>query len=285
MVHPYLRRREGKEKVEYPPPELRRGARKDARRAAVPGTGDEGRHRRRRLHAGRGRPAAPRRWRRSSSPAGSAISSDKLIEGMVERGYDRGFRRAHLQADRGLRQLRLPRKPRGQLRHDRLRLVLDEMPPSRRLLRGAAQRPADGLLRAGPDRPRRPGAWRGGPAGLHQREPWDCTLEGARAAASCIAPLRAAGLRDGERPRPTSHAAPDPRRARRSALRLGRGRLAPLRRAGRRRWRSSPMPTPSPRSGSTAAQALWQVRGLGEAPLPLFAAADASAAGSEPESR
>ena len=30
MVHPYLRRREGKEKPEYPQPELRRGAREDA---------------------------------------------------------------------------------------------------------------------------------------------------------------------------------------------------------------------------------------------------------------
>ena len=35
-------------------------ARQDARRAAVPGAGDEDRHRRRRLHAGRGRQAAPR---------------------------------------------------------------------------------------------------------------------------------------------------------------------------------------------------------------------------------
>ena len=43
------------------------------------------------------------------------------------------------------------------------------MPASGRLLRRAAQRPADGLLRAGADRPRRPRARRRGPAGLRQR--------------------------------------------------------------------------------------------------------------------
>jgi error-prone DNA polymerase len=45
--------------------------------------------------------------------------------------------------------------------------------------------------------------------------------------------------------------------------------------------RSSRTPTPSPLSGLDRRQALWRVRGLGEAPLPLFAAADAL--GQEPE--
>ena len=60
MVHPYLRRRQGKEKAEYPKPELEEILEQDAGCAAVPGTGDEDRHRRRRLHAGRGRRTAPR---------------------------------------------------------------------------------------------------------------------------------------------------------------------------------------------------------------------------------
>ena len=60
MVHPYLRRREGKEPVDYPEARAGEGAGQDARRAAVPGAGDAGRDRMRRLHAGRGRPAAPR---------------------------------------------------------------------------------------------------------------------------------------------------------------------------------------------------------------------------------
>ncbi len=48
------------ERADYPTPRASRRAGKDAGRAAVPGTGDEGRDRRRGLHPGRGRPAAPR---------------------------------------------------------------------------------------------------------------------------------------------------------------------------------------------------------------------------------
>ena len=60
MVHPYLRRREGKEPVDLSQAGTGEGARQDARRAAVPGTGDAGRDRMRRLHRRRGRSAAPR---------------------------------------------------------------------------------------------------------------------------------------------------------------------------------------------------------------------------------
>ena len=52
MVHPYLRRREGKEDGRLSQARAREGARQDARRAAVPGAGDAGRDRMRRLHAG-----------------------------------------------------------------------------------------------------------------------------------------------------------------------------------------------------------------------------------------
>ncbi len=60
MVHPYLRRREGKEPVTLPERGAAHRARPNAGRAGVPGAGDAGRDPRRRLHAGRGRPAAPR---------------------------------------------------------------------------------------------------------------------------------------------------------------------------------------------------------------------------------
>ena len=56
---------------------------------------------------------------------------DKFIDGMTSRGYDARFRRALLQPDRGLRRIRLPREPRGELRAARLRLVLDQVPLSR----------------------------------------------------------------------------------------------------------------------------------------------------------
>ena len=59
MVHPYLRRRNGQEKVSFPSDDAGPGAGQDAGRAAVPGTGDADRHRRRGLHARRGRPPAP----------------------------------------------------------------------------------------------------------------------------------------------------------------------------------------------------------------------------------
>lgn len=49
MVHPYLRRRGSLEEVDYPGPSWRRCWEEDARRAAVPGTGDARRHRMRGL--------------------------------------------------------------------------------------------------------------------------------------------------------------------------------------------------------------------------------------------
>ena len=59
MVHPYLRRRDGIEPVELPLRRAARGPGQDHGRAAVPGAGDEDRHRRRRLHPRRGRRPAP----------------------------------------------------------------------------------------------------------------------------------------------------------------------------------------------------------------------------------
>ena len=58
-VHPYIRRRNGQEPVTYLHPLLENSARQDARRAAVPGAADADGDRRRRVHAGRVRRAAP----------------------------------------------------------------------------------------------------------------------------------------------------------------------------------------------------------------------------------
>ena len=63
MVHPYLRRRSGEEPVSYPSDEVEAVLEAHARRADLPGAGDAARDRRGRLHAGRGRPAAPRHGR------------------------------------------------------------------------------------------------------------------------------------------------------------------------------------------------------------------------------
>ena len=59
MVHPYLRRRDGKEPVDYPNEEIESVLETNARRSDLSGAGDAARDRRRRLHAGRSRSAAP----------------------------------------------------------------------------------------------------------------------------------------------------------------------------------------------------------------------------------
>ena len=134
MVHPYLRRREGRGARHLSEARAGAGARQDARRAALPGTGDAGRDRMRRVHAVGGRPAAPldgdlqvqRRHRRSFATSSSTAWSS--------RGYEPRLRRAHVQAARRVRLLWLSREPCRLLRADRLCVVVDEVPSSRDLL-------------------------------------------------------------------------------------------------------------------------------------------------------
>ena len=95
MVHPYLRRRQraGAGRA-IRATAVRRRARAHARRADLPGAGDAARDRRRRLHAGRGRPAAPRDGGVEAQGRARATSSERLIDGMRERGYRARVRRA-----------------------------------------------------------------------------------------------------------------------------------------------------------------------------------------------
>ena len=95
---------------------------------------------------------------------------ERFLAGMAANGYPTRLRRALLQPDRGLRRVRLPREPRGELRAPRLRLGLAQVPPPGGLRLRAPELPADGLLRPGADRPRRRGARRRGAAGLRQRQ-------------------------------------------------------------------------------------------------------------------
>ena len=92
----------------------------------------------------------------------------KLIEGMVARGYERDFAERCFNQIEGLRRLRLSRKPCRELRAAGLCLGLDEMPLPGGLRLRAAEQPAHGLLRAGPDRARCHRAWRRGAARRRQ---------------------------------------------------------------------------------------------------------------------
>ena len=76
--------------------------------------------------------------------------------------HHRRRRRRDLREDEGVRQLRLPRVALCQLRLPRVRLVVDQVPRAGGVLRGAAQRPADGLLEPAHARPGRPPPRRGG---------------------------------------------------------------------------------------------------------------------------
>ena len=154
MVHPYLRRRQGLEKVDYPSRGTRSRARQDARRAAVSGTGDEDRHRRGRFHAVGSRQAAPRHGDLQARRNDRHVQAENDRRHARQRLFAR-LRRTLLRADRRLRHLWLSREPCGLLRAPRLCLGLDEMPLSRCLRLRASQCPADGFLRARADRPRR----------------------------------------------------------------------------------------------------------------------------------
>ncbi len=146
MVHPYLRRREGKEPVVYPSKELEDVLGKtlgvplfqeQAMRIAIVAAGFT--------------PAEADELRRAMATFKRAGTIGKLQD---ENGRGNGQARlsaricgALFQADRGLRHVWLSGKPCVVIRQSRLCLGLDEMPLSRRVRRRDAQFTADGLLR------------------------------------------------------------------------------------------------------------------------------------------
>ena len=112
MVHPYIRRREGKEMPDISDARAGKGARQDAGRAAVPGTGDAGGDGRCRLLADGGRPAPPRHGDVQIHRRHSCISGQAHHRHAGQRLHPR-IRRAHLQATGRLRQLWLSGIPRA----------------------------------------------------------------------------------------------------------------------------------------------------------------------------
>ena len=278
MVHPYLRRREGKEKPEYPRPELRAVLEKtlgvplfqeQAMKVAIVGAGFT--------------PAEADQLRRAMATfkftGGVSHFYDKLVGGMVERGYPQDFAERTFKQIEGFGCYGFPESHAASFAKIAYASVLDEASSSRRVLRGAAQRPADGVLCARADRSRRARARRRGAAGLRST-PAAGTARWSRPAAATWRCGSACGRSAGS---PTSTARRSSRRAGRRAVRDRRGGLAA--RAACRAPRSSgwPKPTPFTCIGEDRRQGLWKVRGLGEAPLPLFAAADEREANFQPE--
>jgi hypothetical protein len=195
-----------------PASEPRAGVEEDARRAAVPGAGDEARGRRRRLHARRGGSAPARHGRmaqaRFDRPPPDADDRPDGREGDRAR-----VRRSGVRTDPGLRRVRLPREPCVQLRADRVRDRLAQVPPPRRVLLCLAQRVADGLLLAGDGRRGRQAPRRRGAVGrrraqrtrVHARAPWrrGCgragRCRGGRSRGADGAAVRARARRGGDR--------------------------------------------------------------------------------------
>ncbi len=144
------------------------GVEQDARRAAVPGAGDEDRHCRGRVHALGSRSIAARDGdvppRRNDSDVSGEDGRGHGGQGLRSR-----LRRALLPPDRGVRRIWLSREPRGELCASGLCLVLDEVPLSGRFRRGDAELPAARLLCARPARARRARAW--GRSARGRREP------------------------------------------------------------------------------------------------------------------
>ena len=167
MVHPYIRRREGREPVYFPTPALEKVLGKtlgvplfqeQAMQVAMVAAGFS--------------PTEADQLRRSMATfkftGGVNKFQDKLIKGMLDNGYTREFAERTFRQLEGFGSYGFPEIARGELRPDRLRLQLDEMPSSRRVPCRHPQRAADGLLRAGAIGARRARAWRRGPPGRCQ---------------------------------------------------------------------------------------------------------------------
>ena len=222
MVHPYLRRREGKEPVHYPKPELEKVLGKtlgvplfqeQAMRVAIECAGFT--------------PGEADLLRKSMATfkhtGGVSAFKDKLVDGMVANGYERDFAEKTFRQLEGFGSYGFPESHAASFALIAYASRLAEVLASGRVLRGPAQHPADGLLRARPDRARRRDAWGRGPAGLRQRLALGLhpgadgrrgTLRGAARPAHGPGPRQCPCRRDRRGPG-------------RPALRLGRRPLAP----------------------------------------------------------
>ena len=162
-LHPPAHRRGA---GELPASEARARARPHARGAALPGAAHADGGRRGQLQRRRRRPAAPRDGVEARRREDRAAALEALRGHGRERHRARGGR-FDLRQDRGVRELRLRREPRAELRPARLRELVAEAALPRRVPRRAPARPAHGLLLAADAHRRRQAARRGDAAARH----------------------------------------------------------------------------------------------------------------------
>jgi error-prone DNA polymerase len=315
MVHPYLRRREGKEKVEYPSEALKAVLQKtlgvplfqeQAMNVAIVGAGFS--------------PSDADRLRRSmatfKSTGGVGKFEDKMIEGMIERGYTRDFAERTFRQIEGFGSYGFPESHAASFakiayasswmkcHHPDIfcAAILNAQPMG---FYQPAQLVRDAQAHGVEVRPVCVNASR-----------WDCILEGSASPSpdgegdhpKGGGGVTGTGLAASPLHHPTGGPPPQAPLGEallplRLGLRLVRGlsNLHAARILAARAdtpfasiedvWRRSGVPAAALEKladadafrslGLDRRQALWRVRGLGEAPLPLFAAADA--AGAEPE--
>ena len=167
MVHPYLRRRSGKEPVSYPSKELEAVLGKtlgvplfqeQAMKIAIVAAGFT--------------PAEADKLRRAMATfkrVGTiGTFQRKMIDGMLANGYERYFAERCFHQIEGFGEYGFPESHAASFALSGLRFGLAEVPLSGRVRRGALERAADGLLRAGADRARRARARRRGARARYQ---------------------------------------------------------------------------------------------------------------------
>ena len=168
MVHPYLRRREGKEEVVYPKPELEKVLGKtlgvplfqeQAMRVAIecagftPGEADQLR----------------RAMATFKFTGGVSAFGEKLVTGMMERGYDEEFARKTFSQLEGFGSYGFPESHAASFALIAYASSWLKCWHPDVFCAASAERPADGLLCAGPDRAGRHRSWRRSPPRRHQR--------------------------------------------------------------------------------------------------------------------
>jgi error-prone DNA polymerase len=272
MVHPYLRRREGLEKPEYPRPELRAVLEKtlgvplfqeQAMKVAIVGAGFT--------------PAEADQLRRAMATfkftGGVSHFSEKLIEGMVERGYPREFAERTFRQLEGFGSYGFPESHAASfakiayasawMKHHHPDVFCASLMNAQPM---GFYAPAQ-IVRDAREH------------GVEVRAPcinasrWDCTLEptGGRYLAVRLGLRQVRGLSNAD-----------------GASMVGARSTTPFvsvedvwRRSGVQRAAIEKLADADAFHvfGADRRQGLWKVRGLGEAPLPLFAAADRAAEG------